>query len=119
MKKEFTSQNLAEAFAEHRSRLLSLVERRLNPILLKRLSHEDVLQEVYLAAAKRLEYFAQNPDVPIYFKPRTILLQTLANIGRRNLQAAGRDAYREAEVGYVRALERLQKKLMEVSCFKN
>ena len=58
MENEFTSQNLAEAFAEHRVRLLSLVEKRLNPILLKRLSHEDVIQEVYLAAAKRLPYFA-------------------------------------------------------------
>ena len=60
---------------------------------------EDVMQETYLAAAKRLEYFAQNEDVPIYFKLRTILLQTLADIERKNLQAAGRDAYREAEVG--------------------
>ena len=98
MKNEFTSQRLAEAFTEHRARLLSLVEKRLNPILLKRLSHEDVMQETYLAAAKRLEYFAQNADVPIYFKLRTILLQTLVDIERRNLQAVGRDAYREAEV---------------------
>ena len=98
MENEFTSQSLAEAFAEHRARLLSLVEKRLNPILLKRLSHEDVMQEVYLAAAKRLPYFAQNEDVPIYFKLRTILLQTLADIERKNLQAAGRDVYKEAEV---------------------
>ena len=53
MKNEFTSQSLAEAFAEHRARLLSLVEKRLNPIPNKRLSHEDVRQEVYLAAAKK------------------------------------------------------------------
>ena len=99
MGKEFTPQDLADAFMEHRGRLMSLVERRLNPILLKRLSHEDVMQEVYLAAAKRLDYFAQNEDVPIYFKLRTILLQTLADIERKNLQAAGRDAYKEAEVG--------------------
>ena len=98
MKNEFTSQNLAEAFAEHRVRLLSLAKKRLNPILLKRLSHEDVMQEAYLAAAKRLPYFAQNEDVPIYFKLRTILLQTLADIERKNLQAAGRDAYKELRI---------------------
>ena len=184
---KFTSQRLAEAFAEHRSRLLSLVEKRLNPILLKRMSHEDVMQEVYLAAAKRLPYFEQNPEVPVYFKLRTILLQTLVDIERKNLQAAGRDAHKEIEVRdeatesatpgamnwgqfaadvtsplssvdrnerhallraavaslpendgmgnaecaaaldiepkaasirYVRALERLQQKLMELSCFK-
>jgi RNA polymerase sigma-70 factor (ECF subfamily) len=98
MENEFTSQDLAEAFAKHRARLLSLVEKRLNPILLKRLSHEDVMQEVYLAAAKRLAYFAQNEDVPIYFKLRTILLQTLADIERKNLQSAGRDAYKELRI---------------------
>jgi RNA polymerase sigma-70 factor (ECF subfamily) len=98
MGNEFTSQSLAKAFAEHRARLLSLVEKRLNPILLKRLSHEDVMQEAYLAAAKRLAYFAQNEDVPIYFKLRTILLQTLADIERKNLQAAGRDAYKELRI---------------------
>ena len=43
-------------------------------------------------------YFAQNEDVPIYFKLRTILLQTLADIERRNLQAAGRDVHKEVEV---------------------
>lgn len=98
MEIEVTSQSLANAFAEHRARLMSLVGKRLNPILLKRLSCEDVLHEAYLAAAKRLEFFAQNEDVPIYFKLRTILFQTLADIERRHLQAAGRDAYKEIEV---------------------
>lgn len=99
MKNEFTSQTLSDVFAEHRGRLLSLAEKRLNPVLLKRLSCEDVLQETFLAAAKRLSYFAQREDVPVYFKLRTILLQTLAGIERKHLQAAGRDAYKEADIG--------------------
>ena len=98
MDNEFTPQRLAEAFAEHRARLLSLVEKRLNPVLLKRMSHEDVLQEAYLAAAKRLGYFTGNPDVPVYFKLRTVLLQTMTDLERRNLQAARRDAYKELRV---------------------
>ena len=98
MKKEFTLQSLAEAFAEHRARLLSLVQKRLNPILQKRLSHEDVMQEVYLAAAKRIAYFEQEQDVPIYFKLRTILFQTITAAERRHLQSRKRDAYRELEV---------------------
>ena len=97
IKTDFTAEDLCEAFTEHRARLASLAERRLNPILLKRLSVEDVMQEAYLAAAKRLRYFAQNEDVPLYFKLRTILLQTLADIERKNLQAAGRDIYKEVE----------------------
>lgn len=183
-------QNLVDAFEEHRERLMALVKRRLDPVLLKRLSHDDVLQEVYLAAAKRPDYFTQRPDVPIYFKLRTILLQTLADIERRHMQAGVRDVYKEtaiqdgsadleqieaavtspvsridrderhtllraavdalpendraiialrhfdgmgnaecaaalgiepkaASIRYVRALERLQKRLTEISCFKN
>lgn len=99
MGNEFTSQNLADAFAEHRARLLSFVERRLNPILLKRMSSEDVVQTAYLAAAKRLDFFAEKTEVPVYFKLRTILVQTIADIERKNLQAARRDAYKEVGIG--------------------
>lgn len=93
----FTQDNLAAAFAENRQRLISLAEKRLNPILLKRLNVEDVLSEMYANAAKRLDYFAAHDDVPVYYKLRTILLQTLADIERRNLKAGARDAYREVE----------------------
>ena len=94
---DFTLDDLATAYTEHRPRLLALAERRLNPILLKRMSPEDVVSETYAAAAKRLAYFAAHDDVPIYYKLRTILLQTIADIVRRNLQAEARDAYREVE----------------------
>ena len=93
----FSQDNLAAAFAENRQRLSALTEKRLNPILLKRLSVEDVLSEAYANAAKRLPYFAAHDDVPIYYKLRTILLQTLADIERRNLKAQGRDIYKEVE----------------------
>ena len=91
----YSQDNLAAAFAEHRQRLFALAERRLNPILLKRLSAEDVVSETYINAAKRLDYFASHDDVPVYYKLRTILLQTITDLERRNLMAQGRDAYRE------------------------
>ena len=65
------SATLAQAFIEHRDRLMTLVRKKLNPILLKRMSYEDVLQSAYEAAAKRLDYFDSAPDVPIYFNPTT------------------------------------------------
>jgi len=83
----YSQDNLAAAFAEHRQRLFALAERRLNPILLKRLNAEDVLSETYVNAAKRLEYFASHDDVPVYYKLRTILLQTITDIERRHLKA--------------------------------
>lgn len=92
-----TTRELAEAFTAYRERLLALVRKNLNPVLLKRMSYEDVLQSTYEAAAKRLAYFAANDEIPIYFKLRTILLQTLTDLARRHLQNAGRDAYKEIE----------------------
>ena len=95
---DFSQDNLAAAFAENRQRLFALAEKRLNPILLKRMSAEDVLSETYVHAAKRLDYFSAHDDVPIYYKLRTILIQTIADIERRNLKAQGRDAYKELSV---------------------
>lgn len=92
---ESSTEKLTAAFMENRERLLALVRKNLNPVLLKRYSHEDILSMTYEAAAKRLAYFASHPNVPAYFKLRTILFQTLADIARRDLQAAGRDAYKE------------------------
>jgi len=94
---DFTQDNLAAAFAEHRQRLKALAEMRLNPVLLKRMNAEDVLSEAYVNAAKRLDYFAARDDVPLYYKLRTVLVQTLADVERRHLQAQGRDAYKEVE----------------------
>ena len=93
-----TQDDLAAAFAEHRQRLAALAERRLNPVLLKRMNVEDVLSEAYVNATKRLDYFAARDDVPVYYKLRTVLVQTLADIERRHLQAQGRDAYKELRV---------------------
>ena len=93
-----TSEQIAQAFVEQHERLLALVKKYLNPILLKRMSYDDVLQSAYLAAMKRLDYFAAAEEVPIYFKLRTILLQTLTDISRQHLQAEGRDAYKEVKV---------------------
>ena len=95
---DFSQDNLAAAFAENRQRLFALAEKRLNPILLKRMSAEDVLSEAYVHAAKRLDYFSAHDAVPIYYKLRTILIQTIADIERHHLMAQGRDAYKELRV---------------------
>lgn len=81
-----------------RSRLLRLTERHLNPLLLQRMSAEDVLQEMLRAAATKPDYFSQAPEVPLYFKLRRLLFQTLADAERRHLKAGKRDLYRELPV---------------------
>ncbi|MBO4709218.1 MAG: hypothetical protein J5727_05515 [Kiritimatiellae bacterium] len=89
-----TQDRLAAAFAGNRQRLSTLAQKRLNPILLKRMGVEDVLSETYVNAAKRLDYFAAHDDVPVYYKLRTVLLQTIADRHRAAgpvLDAAARE----------------------------
>ena len=89
---------LADQFQEHRARLLNLARQKLNPVLSRRLSVEDLIQDAFSAACRRGEYFENNPEVPVYFKLRTILLQTITDCERKHLQCKKRDAYKEMDV---------------------
>lgn len=87
---------LAAAFTDHRERLLKLAAKNLDPVLARRVSPEDLVQEAFENAAKRHAYFAAHPEVPVYFKLRTVLLQTITDEARRNLLCQKRNAYKEA-----------------------
>ena len=86
---------LEEGFLKFRKRLERLAERRMNPILSARLSPDDIVQETMAAASRNNSPFMDNPDIPLYFRLRTALLQTLIQIERLHLGAGMRDAYRE------------------------
>ncbi len=88
---------LEEAFLKFRDRLERLAAQTLPPVLSRRVSPEDVVQETMVAVSRDNSPFMSNPDLPLYFKLRTALLQTIAQIERRNLAAEKRDAYREVE----------------------
>jgi len=89
---------LEEGFLKFRVRLERLAKRRMNPILSGRLSPEDIVQETMAAASRDSSPFMDDPDLPLYFRLRTALLQTLAQIKRRHLGAEMRDAYREVSL---------------------
>ena len=91
------NEELARAFEEHRERLLRLAERHLNPVLRRRVSAEDVVQEAAADAYRWGGEFLANDNLPVYFRLRAILLQTITHLERRHLQSAKRDAYRESE----------------------
>lgn len=89
---------LAPALAEHSARLLALARRNLNPVLAKRVSPEDVVQETLAAACRKTDFMQNCPDVPVYCKLRRLLFQTITDLERKHLQSRKRDAYLEQEI---------------------
>lgn len=87
--------DLGALYGRFGSMLTALASRALQPALSARLDPADVIQEAFVAAAKRRNYLASHPEVPVYFKLRTILFQTLADLERRHLGSARRDVFRE------------------------
>ena len=88
----------AESFESFRPKLTALAAKHLNPVLSRRLSPEDVVQETFASALMREDFFTNEPEVPLYFKLRTVLFQTMVDLERRHLAAQKRDAYKEVDV---------------------
>jgi len=86
---------LARLLAEYESRLRKMIEFRLDDRLWGRLDTADVLQEVYMAAARRLGDYLRDPAVPVFVWLRTMTQQVLADLHRRHLGAQKRDAGRD------------------------
>lgn len=86
---------IAQEFQRYASRLYHLAESRLHPLLHRRLSIEDVLQETLYLCMQKKEFFARSPDIPLYFKFRLLLFQTITLLERTHLQAQKRDIYKE------------------------
>ena len=89
---------VAADFESFRPKLTALAAKHLNPVLARRLSPEDVVQETFAAALMREDFFKREPEVPLYFKLRTILFQTMVDLERRHLAAQKRDAYKDVDV---------------------
>lgn len=89
---------LGKQLMEFYPQLLSLARRNLNPVLARRLTAEDIVQDTLSAASLKTKYLNNNPEVPLYFKLRTILFQTITAMERRHLQCGKRDAYKEIEI---------------------
>jgi hypothetical protein len=86
---------LAELWLQYRERLERLLVLRMPPVLQRRLSVYDLLQETYLACGRRQQFLQSEPEVPVYVKLRRIALQTITDMERHHLAAAKRDAMKE------------------------
>lgn len=86
---------LAAVFSCYRDRLKRIVRFRMDYRLAGRVSDSDVLQETYIAAAKRIGYFGKRPELPPFLWLRMMVGQQLVDLHRQHLQAEMRDARRE------------------------
>jgi RNA polymerase sigma-70 factor, ECF subfamily len=89
---------LAELFLLYRPRLWRMVNFRMHPRLHGRLDPDDVLQEAYLRAVDRMDYFLREASHSSFIWCRMIVSQTLVDLHRRHLQAEKRDASRELSI---------------------
>jgi len=92
------NQAVADFFSLHRERLWQIVRFRLDRRLASRVDVDDVLQEVYLDATRRLRHYVEDPSVSFFVWLRTIVGQTMIDLHRRHLGAEMRDANREVSI---------------------
>ncbi len=85
----------ARFFQQVKQRLQRIVKFRLDYRLRGRVSESDVIQETYVRAAKRIDRYLENPEVPFFVWLRTELHQNLIDIHRQHFSAGKRDVRRE------------------------
>jgi RNA polymerase sigma-70 factor, ECF subfamily len=89
---------LGELFSRYRDRLQLVVRFRFDRRLQGRIDSADVLQDVYLEAARRFAEYVRKPDMSIYLWLRFLTLQQLAILHRRHISARMRDVGREVSL---------------------
>jgi RNA polymerase sigma-70 factor (ECF subfamily) len=87
---------LAELFSRYREQLRRMVDFRLDARLQGRIDVSDVLQEVYLDAAQRLDHYRNSPPSSFLFWLRQLTDQRLIEVHRKHFGAQMRDVRRES-----------------------
>src|SRR3954447_25203677 len=77
--------SLGALLTRHEGRLRRMVAFRLDPRLQGRVDPDDVLQEVYLAAAQHMLDYLGQPATPFFFWLRGIAAHKLLELHRRHL----------------------------------
>lgn len=86
---------LAALFNFYRPRLRQMVRLRLDKRLAPRLDPSDVLQEIYLDAARQAADYLRRPKVSFYIWLRGLAWERLLKLQRRHLSAQRRSVNRE------------------------
>ncbi len=96
--RERDGQVLAKVFDIYRERLWQIVNFRLDSRLRGRVDADDILQEAYLDAQKRIEHFNEDSPQSLFIWLRLVTNQTLIDVHRRHLGTQARDASRERSI---------------------
>lgn len=91
---------LAEILNRNRQRLKRMVRTRLDWRLHGRFDPSDVIQDVYLDAARRLPEYVKSPTIPFFLWLRSLTAQRLIDLHRQHLGAKMRDAGQEVHLPY-------------------
>ncbi len=89
---------LAEVFAVHRERFWHLLTFRMDQRIAARVDADDVLQEAFVAACKRLQHFLRDENYTLFIWLRMIVVQTLVDVHRRHLGTEKRSVGREVSI---------------------
>jgi RNA polymerase sigma-70 factor (ECF subfamily) len=82
---------VADLFARYRQNLLRMIAVRLDSRIFGKVDEEDVLQDAFVEAARRIQDYLDRPSVPFFVWLRQITSQVLIDTHRRYLGAKMRD----------------------------
>ena len=86
---------VAELFDRYRHKLLRMITLRLDARILGKVDGEDVLQDAFVVASRRIQDYLDQPSVPFFVWLRQITSQILIDTHRRYLGAKMRDVSQE------------------------
>jgi RNA polymerase sigma-70 factor (ECF subfamily) len=89
---------LNEIFAQHRARLRTMVELRLDRRLQARVDASDVVQEAYVDAVRRLDEYLKDDKYPLFLWLRLLVGERLLKLHRQHLGTQLRDAGLEVSI---------------------
>jgi RNA polymerase sigma-70 factor (ECF subfamily) len=89
---------VVQLFERYRSKLARMVVLRLDARVVAKVDVEDVLQDAFVEATRRIRHFLDQPSVPFFVWLRQITGQVLIDVHRRYLGAQMRDVSREVSL---------------------
>lgn len=91
---------VAQLFDRYRSRLSRMALLRLDARLIGKVDVDDVLQDAFVEASRRIGRFLDRPTVPFFVWLRQLTGQILIDLHRRYLGAQMRDVNREVRLDH-------------------